>query len=187
MSTVPARSARSTRTVRPVRPRRRAALSVAAALLCAAVGCSAADDAPRPAVPAPSGRQAALCRALHERLPDEVGGLKRRATDPVSDFTAAWGDGPWIELRCGVPRPEIFNDVRTQAVDIDGVKWSPERLPDGSIRCTTPLRPVYVEVTLPKEVVGDGGDMSALVDLAAAVRKAVPSDDPDDSPAPKTP
>ncbi|MGK5636962.1 DUF3515 domain-containing protein [Streptomyces sp. URMC 126] len=181
MSTVPARSVRS---LPPVRPRRRAALSLTAALLCAAVACSAGDDAPHPAVPTPTAREATLCRALHGELPDEVGGLKRHATKPASDFTAAWGDGPWIELRCGVPRPKAFEDVRTKAVDIDGVRWAPERLSDGSIRCTTPLRPVYIEVTLPKEVVGDGGDMSALVDLTAAVQKAVPSDVPDDADLP---
>ncbi|MBH1933962.1 DUF3515 domain-containing protein [Streptomyces sp. AV19] len=155
----------------------------AAALLCTLVACSAADRAAGPAVPtpAPTGRQAELCRALHGQLPASVGGLKRRATEPVSDFTAAWGDDPSITLRCGVPRPAMFNDPATDAAVIDGVQWAPERLGDGGIRLTTPLRPVYIEVTLPKEVVGDGGDMSALIDLAAAVKRTVPSQDPDDA------
>ncbi|KNB51234.1 hypothetical protein AC230_18450 [Streptomyces caatingaensis] len=158
----------------------------AAALLCTAVACSAADRAAGPAVPSPppTGRQAALCRDLHRELPGSVGGLERRSTDPASDFTAAWGDGSaenTITLRCGVPRPRIFDDPATGSAVVDGVSWAPERLRGGGVRCTTPLRPVYIEVTLPGKVAGDGGDMSALVDLAAAVKKTVPSLDPEDT------
>ncbi|WP_425586051.1 DUF3515 family protein [Streptomyces thioluteus] len=85
-----------------------------------------------------------------------------------------------MTLRCGVPRPKRFEDATTDAAVIDGVSWAPEKLRGGGVRLTTPLRPVYIEVTLPKKVVGDSGDMSALIDLAAAVRKTVPSLDPDD-------
>jgi hypothetical protein len=147
----------------------------AAALLLGAAGCSSKDEA-SPAVPSPAGHQAALCRDLHRALPGTVGGLKRRPTHPASDFTAAWGDQAVITLRCGVPRPAMFDKVTTKSAEIDGVDWAPEKLSDGSVRCTTSLRPVYIEVTLPKKITGDGGDMSALVDLAAAVNKTIPAD-----------
>ncbi|MEV5511240.1 DUF3515 domain-containing protein [Streptomyces orinoci] len=146
----------------------------AAVLLLGAAGCSSQDRA-APAAPTPSGHQAQLCRALHGALPRTVGGLPRQ--DTSSEFTAAWGgNGDRISLRCGVPRPAMFDKVTTQSAEIDGVDWAPERLSDGSVRCTTSLRPVYIEVTLPKKITGDGGDMSALTDLAAAVNRTVPAE-----------
>ncbi|GDY74899.1 hypothetical protein SAV31267_043840 [Streptomyces avermitilis] len=45
-------------------------------------------EAAVPAVDAKTGR---ICRALAHDLPDTVAGLKRRATDPSSPLTAAWG------------------------------------------------------------------------------------------------
>ncbi|MEV4440410.1 DUF3515 domain-containing protein [Streptomyces sp. NPDC049577] len=147
---------------------------VLALLLCPAVACSSTDEAAGPAVPTPPAREAALCRALHKELPATVDGRQRRATDPASDFTAAWGD-PAISLRCGVPKPGLLRrNPGSDAAEIDGVAWLPERQPDGGIRCTTVQREAWVEVTLPKEVVGDAGDMSALTDLAGAVRRTIP-------------
>ncbi|MEX2983836.1 DUF3515 domain-containing protein [Streptomyces sp. C36] len=151
----------------------------ALALLCASVACSAPDGKASPAVPTPPARQAELCRALHKELPETVDGRKRRAADPVSDLTAVWGD-PAISLRCGVGRPKILTpgtehyNPTADSVEIDGVGWLPERQPDGSVRCTTTLRQAWVEVTLPKKVVGEAGDISALTDLADAVRKTIP-------------
>ncbi|MEV5240284.1 DUF3515 domain-containing protein [Streptomyces cinnamoneus] len=142
----------------------------AVALLSACAACSATDAPAGPAVPTPSARQAVLCRALHGELPAEVDGLKKRATDPVSDFTAAWGGGPSVTLRCGVPKSAVVARA-TNAVEIDGISWVPEELRDGSVRCTTVLREATVEVTLPKETSGGFG---ALSDLAEAIRKTVP-------------
>ncbi|KJY42221.1 hypothetical protein VR41_08805 [Streptomyces sp. NRRL B-1568] len=151
----------------------------AVALLLTSVACSAADRQAGPAVPTPSAAQAGLCRALHKELPEAVDGKKRRTADPVSDFTAVWGD-PAISLRCGVPRPKILTpgtehyNPTADAVEIDGVEWLPEQQPDGSVRCTTTLRLAFVEVTLPKEVVGDAVQIGALTDLADAVKKTIP-------------
>ncbi|WP_229328495.1 DUF3515 domain-containing protein, partial [Streptomyces sp. UNOC14_S4] len=119
------------------------------------------------------------CKDLHKALPDSVDGLKRRTADPESDFTAVWGD-PAVSLRCGVKRPEIIRAGSTTyapttgSVEADGVEWLPERQPDGSVRCTTVHREVWVEVTLPKKVAGDAGDIGALTDLADAVKKTIP-------------
>ncbi|MBT2387108.1 DUF3515 domain-containing protein [Streptomyces sp. ISL-11] len=147
----------------------------AVVVLFAVAGCSSSDDAAGITVPTPSGPQAAKCRALHQELPATVDGLKRRATDPVSDFTAAWGEGPSVSLSCGVEKPEkLVRHPDADSMEIDGVKWMPEKQPDGSVRCTTVTREAWVRVTLPKKVVGDAGDMSALTDLTDAVRRTIP-------------
>ncbi|MFI1969011.1 DUF3515 domain-containing protein [Streptomyces cinnamoneus] len=152
-------------------------LPAVVALLFACAACSGADDEAGPAVPTPSGRQAALCRALHGALPRTVGDLERRATDPESDFTAAWGGHPAITLRCGVPKPELLRShPGSDSAELNGVEWLPEKQSDGSVRCTTVQREAWVEVTLPKKVVGDAGagDISVLTDLADAVSKTIP-------------
>ncbi|MEU2868394.1 DUF3515 domain-containing protein [Streptomyces olivoreticuli] len=151
----------------------------AVVVLFAAVGCSSGNDTAGPAVPTPPARAVGPCRALHKALPESVDGMERRKAGPVSDFTAVWGD-PAIALRCGVLRPEIIREgsktyaPSTGSVEADGVEWLPERLSDGSIRCTTVHREVWVEVTLPKKVAGDAGDLGALTDLADAVKKTIP-------------
>ncbi|ARZ67655.1 DUF3515 domain-containing protein [Streptomyces sp. HU2014] len=157
----------------------RRSLAVPALLVFCAAGCSSAGGPAGPPVPTPSARAAGLCRALHEKLPDTVGGSRRGTAHPVSDFTAVWGR-PAIELRCGVPKPEVVTegnphyDPNAPSVEIDGVEWLAERRSDGSVRCTTVLREAHVEVTLPKKVAGDAGDLGALTDLAAAVAATVP-------------
>ncbi|MGW1074622.1 DUF3515 domain-containing protein [Streptomyces sp. NPDC002537] len=148
-------------------------------VLFAASGCAAGGGPAGPAVPTPPDRAVGPCRALHKVLPESVDGMKRRTADPVSDFTAVWGD-PAIALRCGVQRPEVIRAgsktyaPSTGSVEADGVEWLPERQPDGSVRCTTVQREVWVEVTLPKKVAGDAGDLGALTDLADAVKKTIP-------------
>ncbi|MEU3873385.1 MULTISPECIES: DUF3515 domain-containing protein [Streptomyces] len=146
-----------------------------AAAACAVTACSGPGGQAGPAVPTPPAAEAALCRALHAQLPATVDGLKRRATDPASDLTAAWGDGVRITLRCGVPKPELLKRrPDADSVDVDDVGWLPERQSDGSVRCTTVRRSAWVEVTLPRKVVGDAGDISALTDLSGAVRRTIP-------------
>ncbi|MFI9236867.1 DUF3515 domain-containing protein [Streptomyces cinnamoneus] len=148
------------------------------AVLLAAVACSGPDAGAGPAVPSPPERQAALCRALHKELPKTVGGLERRGAEPVSDLTAVWGGThgePEISLRCGVTKPALLKrNPATDSMDVNDVGWLPERQPDGSVRCTTVRREAWVEVTLPKKVVGEGGDLSALTDLSGAVLKTIP-------------
>lgn len=49
-----------------------------------------------------------------------------------------------------------------------------EKRDDGSSRFTTANRRAYVEVTLPEELSGPDDSTAVLVDLAPAVKKAIP-------------
>lgn len=146
---------------------------VLAALGSGLAACTAGETGP--AAPHPSGKAAAVCRALHERLPDRVYGQRRVSLDPDSTYTAAWGD-PGIELRCGVPRPEKltpgsehYNPTAT-AAEVNGVSWALEKRQD-DYRFTTTGRTAYVEVTVPHSY---GQETGALTDLAKAVRASDP-------------
>ncbi|MFH9862423.1 DUF3515 domain-containing protein [Streptomyces sp. NPDC017202] len=146
-------------------------------LLCAAVGCSSADDGASAAVPGPTTKIARLCRNLDEALPSRVDGMDRRDPEPASALTAGWGN-PAIILRCGVERPPKMADPKVaQGADpdavaggVNGVDWLMEKRDGGGYRFTTASRRAYVEVAVP-----EGADSSSvLIDLASAVRKAIP-------------
>ncbi|MGW1763216.1 DUF3515 domain-containing protein [Streptomyces sp. NPDC002073] len=148
--------------------------ALAAAALLALAGCSSGDaraqvDPP----PAPPADLAQLCAALHRELPAEVAGEDRLDPEPASELTAAWG-GAAIVLRCAVPRPPEMDDPKSDGVDVDGVGWLVQRLPDGASRFTTTYRKAYVEVTVAARVEGDGA-VGALTDFTAPVKKSVPS------------
>jgi hypothetical protein len=66
-----------------------------------------------------------------------------------------------------------MNDPEADGVEVNGVGWLLQKEDDGSFRFTTTLRKAYVEVTIPKDRTGDG--MAPLVDLAKAVKKAIPA------------
>ncbi|WP_221353861.1 DUF3515 domain-containing protein [Streptomyces beigongshangae] len=160
-------------------PHRRASSAglPALVLLIAATGCSSADDnAPAP-VPRPGAEAAELCRDLDRSLPRKVDGLDREDPEPRSALTAGWGS-PAIILRCGVPRPPKMTDPKVAdgndpdaiAGGVNGVRWLMEERDDGSTRFTSAQRLAYVEVT----VAGGRDTASVLVDLAGAVKKAVP-------------
>ncbi|MEU0408788.1 DUF3515 domain-containing protein [Streptomyces griseorubiginosus] len=134
-------------------------------------GCSSADDGARAAVPSPGTEVTELCENLDKALPSEVDGQDRRDPEPASALTAGWGD-PAIILRCGVQRPAKMDDPEADGVEVNGVGWLLEKQDDGSFRFTTTLRKAYVEVSIPEKRTGDG--MAPLVDLAPAVKKAVP-------------
>lgn len=123
------------------------------------------------AVPAPGAKVAELCESLDEALPAKVDGQGRRDPEPSSALTAGWGD-PAIILRCGVDRPEKMSDPEADGVEVNGIGWLLEKQDDGSFRLTTTLRKAYVEVTIPKDRAGNG--LAPLVDLAPAVKKAIP-------------
>ncbi|MET7681668.1 DUF3515 domain-containing protein [Streptomyces sp. NPDC005423] len=142
------------------------------ALLVTVAGCSSADDSASAAVPSPGAKVAGLCRDLDKVLPSRVDGLGRRDPEPASTLTAGWGD-PAIILRCGVVRPAKMTDPEADGVDVNGVGWLLEKRDDGSFRFTTTLREAYVEVAIPKSRTGDG--VAPLVDLAPAVKKAIPA------------
>ncbi|KOU76824.1 lipoprotein [Streptomyces sp. MMG1533] len=140
-------------------------------MLITVAGCSSADDSASAAVPSPDAKATKRCRELDEALPAEVDGQDRRDPEPSSALTAGWGN-PAIILRCGVQRPAAMNDPDADGVDVNGVGWLLQEQDDGAFRFTTTLREAYVEVTIPKDRTGDG--MAPLVDLASAVKKAIP-------------
>ncbi|MEV5438115.1 DUF3515 domain-containing protein [Streptomyces sp. NPDC052682] len=143
----------------------------ALALLITVAGCSSADDSASAAVPRPNARTAKLCRNLDKVLPATVDGERREDPQPASALTAGWGS-PAIILRCGVPRPAQMNDPEADGAEVNGVGWLLHKRDDGSFAFTTTLREAYVEVTIPKDRTANG--MAPLVDLAPAVRKAIP-------------
>ncbi|WP_461030410.1 DUF3515 domain-containing protein [Streptomyces sparsus] len=144
-----------------------------AAVQVAVAGCSA--DPEGPAVPSPTGRSAADCRALHSRLPAKVEGRPRVERQPVSRYTAVWGE-PAIELRCGVPRPKVLSpgsehyNPTADAVEVNGVGWLLEKQSEG-YRFTTTGRTAFVELTVPSAYAPEVG---VLTELADAVLAAVP-------------
>jgi hypothetical protein len=143
----------------------------ALALLLAAAGCSGADGSASAAVPSPGADATRLCRNLDEELPSTADGLSREDPEPPSALTAGWGN-PVIILRCGVPRPPAMSDPQADGVEVEGVGWLLQKRGDGSFRFTTTLRRAYVEVTIPEERARSG--LAPLVDLAPAVKKAIP-------------
>jgi hypothetical protein len=108
-----------------------------------------------------------LCDRLLADLPSQVAGGERRDVSPYG-AGAAWGDPP-ITLRCGTTDAQGMSPAMACQV-VDGVGWYAEELEHG-YRFTTIGRQTYVEVVVP-----DTGDQAsaALVDLAPAVRGAVP-------------
>ncbi|WP_307843480.1 DUF3515 domain-containing protein [Streptomyces sp. B15] len=142
--------------------------------LLVTAGCSVTGDA-GPTPPSPSGGAAKVCRSLHDALPKQVDGQSRGEADPVSDYTAVWGD-PAIELRCGVPEPaqltpgdEEYNPT-ADAAEVNQVSWLMEKQ-DGGYRFTTTDRVAYVELTVPDDY---KPEVEALADLSGAVKSAVP-------------
>ncbi|KIZ13919.1 hypothetical protein SNA_32810 [Streptomyces natalensis ATCC 27448] len=141
-------------------------------VLFAAVGCASSDVD----VPSPVGEAAHHCRALHRQLPKTVDGIERGTAEPVSDFTAIWGD-PAVTLRCGVSKPDVLTygsehyNPTADAAAVDGVQWLFEKRDDG-YRFTTVLRKVYVEVTVPGKY---APEVNVLTDLAGAVKKTIPA------------
>jgi Protein of unknown function (DUF3515) len=154
------------------RHRRRTVLGPPAlALLITVAGCSSADDSASAVVPSPGAGVVKLCRELDRVLPSKVDDQDRRDPEPASALTAGWGD-PAIILRCGVERPSKMDDPEADGVEANGVGWLLQKQDDGAFRFTTTLRKAYVELTIPKNRTGDG--LAPLVDLASAVKKAIP-------------
>ncbi|WP_405627326.1 DUF3515 domain-containing protein [Streptomyces sp. NBC_00016] len=146
-------------------------------LLFATAGCSSADDSASTVVPSPGANATKLCRNLDKVLPSKVDGESRHDPEPASALTAGWG-GPAIILRCGVTRPPKMIDPKVAdgtdpdavAGGVNGVDWLMEKRDGGGSRFTTANRGAYVEVTVPESADSSG----ALVDLAPAIKKAIP-------------
>ncbi|MFB9538989.1 MULTISPECIES: DUF3515 domain-containing protein [Streptomyces] len=149
----------------------------ALALLITVAGCSSADDSASAAVPSPGTKAMELCRNLDKVLPAKVDDERREDPEPASALTAGWGS-PAIILRCGVPQPPKMIDPKVAdgrdpdavAGGVNGVDWLMEERGDGGHVFTTANREAYVEVRVP-----EGPDSSGvLIDLASAVKKAIP-------------
>ncbi|WP_030216581.1 DUF3515 domain-containing protein [Streptomyces sp. NRRL WC-3626] len=157
--------------------RHRHAVLSALAVLITAAGCSSADDSASAAVPSPDAKVTQLCQNLDKALPAKVDGESRDDPEPASELTAGWG-GVAIILRCGVERPpkmadpKVANGQDADAVPggVEGVDWLMERQGDDAYRFTTANREAYVEV----RVTGGRDSTGVLIDLAPAVRKAIP-------------
>ncbi|MFB6812877.1 DUF3515 domain-containing protein [Streptomyces sp. NPDC056387] len=155
---------------RPLRVPALPALAAALALAGCAPGGSEARVEPPPTPPADV---AGFCAALHGELPETVAGLARAEASPESDLTAAWG-GSAIVLRCGIPKPPEMADPKQDGVEVNGVRWLLQKLPDsagGGFRFITGLRLAYTEVRVDEEHSTDAG---MLVGLSAAVARTVP-------------
>ena len=112
---------------------------------------------------------ATVCRALVARLPEELGGLKRRPVTAGTEQNAAYGD-PAIVLSCGVARPAI--PASAQVMGISNVCWWPdERTGETVWRAID--REVPVRVTVPKDA-----DGAWLVNLSPAIVATVPATEP---------
>ncbi|MEU3859762.1 DUF3515 domain-containing protein [Streptomyces sp. NPDC028722] len=154
---------------------------LAPALLLAAAACSPADGSTTVAVPTPDAKTAPACRDLDRVLPRKVNGQTRADPEPRSVYTAGWGS-PAIILRCGIVRPPKMVDPKVALGDdpdamgggVNGVDWLMEKESDGTWRFTTSERRAYVQVTLPKKWSGPDDSAQVLMDLAPAVKKAIP-------------
>lgn len=104
----------------------------------------------------------AVCMAVTQALPHEIGaGVNRRSTDPGATSTAAWGN-PAITLRCGVPAGNPADDIYT----FNDVQWAMHDT--GATRTwTTVARAVDVVVVIPDRY---DDQASMLGGLAVALR-----------------
>lgn len=154
----------------------------ALALLISVAGCSSADDSATVAVPSPDAKTAGMCRDLHKVLPRKLDGRSRNDPEPRSAYTAGWGS-PAIILRCGVVRPPKMIDPKVahgtdpNAIGggVDGVDWLMEKQDDGTWRFTTAKREAYVQLVLPKKLSGQDDSARVLAEMAASVKKAIPT------------
>ncbi|WP_432986682.1 DUF3515 domain-containing protein [Dactylosporangium sp. CA-233914] len=126
----------------------------------AAVPAEAPQLAPSPA---------AVCRALVARLPEELGGLRRRPVTAGGEQNAAYGD-PAIVISCGVPSPAVPPEA--QLLGLSNVCWFLEERSSESVWRTID-RQVPLRVVVPKSA-----DGSWLVHLSAPIVATVPATDP---------
>lgn len=136
-------------------------------LLLVISGCSGALPVTAPTDVPPPVLQ--TCADLVGAVPESVAGQDRRATDPESALTVAWGD-PAIVLRCGVPRPATLKPS-SQLVSVNGVDWFAEELTGGYL-FTTYGRQAFVEVSVPAEYAPEVGP---ITEVGAAVTETVPA------------
>ena len=124
----------------------------------------------------PPAAAQAPCRRLLEELPQSVADQPSRKVEPRGAWGAAWGDPP-IVLTCGGPAPRGFGRA-SSCTTVNGVDWyipTNQLRPGGAssdVTMTTVHRAANVQVHLPAEY---WPPATALVDLSAAVKSAVPA------------
>lgn len=94
-----------------------------------------------------SSHDEAVCHAVMADLPEVVGGLNRRETDP-GIVSAAWGSPP-VTLRCGVTQPQELT-ATSECLEVNGVGWFDEPGTGGRV-FTTVGRATFIEVSVPDE------------------------------------
>ena len=115
---------------------------------------SASASGPLPGVtvaapPAPSSATLAACVKVFAKLPVQLGTLAPRKTETDSSVVAAWGN-PAIVLRCGVPRPAIFDTpAAAQPVDVNDVLWQPDPQKNQTVYTAVDRGSIYIDVTVP--------------------------------------
>lgn len=102
-------------------------------------------------------------------MPSQVLGQSARATSPDSSTTAAWGS-PEIVLVCGVERPAA-RTLGAQLFVVNGITWFAEELTTGT-RFTSEDRTANIRVDVPDTY---RPEAEALIDLAPAIKEAVPA------------
>lgn len=121
------------------------------------------------AVEAP-GATTPACTALTAALPDELGGLVRRAIqqadDPSLTAVAAWGE-PAVILRCGVPTPAELS-CSSAVQEVSGVAWLPLSS-GGDTTYFVADRSVRVALTIPDGVTSTGPWQDASKLIAATL------------------
>ena len=126
------------------RPRAAHSLATGLLVLGAAGGllsaCSSAVEVTPPESDAPA------CGAAMAALPASVADQERRATEPQSSLTAAWGD-PAIIAICGLPE---LTPTTEDCLDVSGVHWVVRPLTDGTQFTTYGTRPA-LRVLVPKD------------------------------------
>ena len=117
----------------------------------ATVSLEAAPDSNNPA-----------CAEVTVRLPDNVDGQAKRATD--AQATGAWGNPTSVILRCGLPLVEVST---LPCVTASGVDWLVDDSKKPSYRFITFARKPATEVIVDSRKVSG---VSALDDLSTAIQ-----------------
>ncbi|GAA0613972.1 DUF3515 domain-containing protein [Kribbella sandramycini] len=127
-------------------------------------GCST-GPAPVP-VPSPGPEIAAACTTLVQAMPAKVLDEQRRATEPVSPLTTAYGD-PAIEVTCGVAQPAEMADAQSQCFEVNGVGWFAKQVGNGFI-FTTIGRKLNLEIAVPNRYAPEA---NALTDVSDVIQQ----------------
>ena len=101
---------------------------------------------------------------------DVIVRAEARNVDELGKLVVAWGE-PAVVLRCGVPRPAEFVAGAPNVVAVNGVSWFVQERGARNL-WTVVDRPVYVEVSVPRELAST--PIPPLSDAVHAALKALP-------------